>query len=49
MGKLNVSFGSNYTIKIKMLENYPVKPVTNPADLKKMFPNINVDKLQFCY
>ena len=48
MGKLNVSFGSNYTIKIKMLENYPVKPVTNQADLK-MFPDINVDKLQFCY
>ena len=45
MGKLNVSFGSNCTIKVTMLENDPVNSITNPADLKKMFPEIYVDKL----
>ena len=45
MGKLNVSFGSNCTIKVTMLENDPVNSITNPADLKKMFPDIYVDKL----
>ena len=44
MGKLNVSFGSNCTIKVTMLENDPVNSITNPADLK-MFPDIDVDKL----
>ena len=33
MGKLNVFFAWNGTIKVKILENDPVKPVTYVAEL----------------
>ena len=45
MGKLHVFFVSNGTIKVKILENDRAKPVTHAADLKKMFPDIDVDNL----
>ena len=45
MGKLHVFFVSNGTIKVKMLENDRAKPITHAADLKKMFPDIDVDNL----
>ena len=45
MGKLHVFFASNGTIKVKMLENDRAKPITHAADLKKMFPDIDVDNL----
>ena len=45
MGKLNVLFVFNGTIKVKMLENDPVKPVIHAADLKKMFSDIGFDNL----
>ena len=41
MGKLHVFFVSNGTGK----ENYRAKSVTHAADLKKMFPDINIDNL----
>ena len=43
-GKLNVFFVSNDTIKVKLLENDPVKAVTCVADLK-IFPDIDIDNL----
>ena len=43
MGKLNVFFPSNGTIKVKILENDPVKLIACAADLKKMFPDININ------
>ena len=43
MGKLNVSFVSNGTIKVKILKNDRAKPITHEADLKKMFPDIDVE------
>ena len=43
MGKLNVSFVSNGTIKVKILKNDRAKPITHEADLQKMFPDIDVD------
>ena len=46
MGKLHVFFVSNGTIKVKILENDRVKPITHAADLK-MFPDIDIDNLQF--
>ena len=45
MGKLHVFFVSNGTIKVKMLENDRDKPITHAADLKKMFPDTDVDNL----
>ena len=45
IGKLNVFFVSNGKIKVKILENDPVKPVTNAAHLKKMFPDVSIDNL----
>ena len=39
MGKLHVFFVPNGTSKVKILENDSVKPVTQAADLKKMFPD----------
>ena len=45
--KLTVSFVSNGTIKVKILENDPVKPATHAADLKKMFSNLDIGNLQF--
>ena len=45
MGKLHVFFVSNGTIKIKKIENDRAKPITHAADLKKMFPDIDVDNL----
>ena len=45
MGKLHVFLVSNVTIKVKILENDRVKPITLAADLKKMFPAIDVDNL----
>ena len=45
MGKLRVFFVSNGTIKIKILENDRVKPVTHAADLKQIFPDIDIDNL----
>ena len=47
MGKLHVFFVSNGTIKVKMLENDRAKPITHAADLKKMFPDIDMDNLWF--
>ena len=44
MGKLHVFFVSDGTIKVKILENDRVKPITHAADLK-MFPEIDVDNL----
>ena len=40
MGKLHVFFVSNGTIKLKILENDWVKPITHTVDLKKMFPDV---------
>ena len=40
--KLNVFFISYSTIIVKVLENYPIKSVTHAADLKKMFPDIDI-------
>ena len=40
-----VSFLSNGTIKVKILENDLVKPVTHAADLKKIFLDIDIDSL----
>ena len=48
-GQLNVFFVSNGTIKVKRLKNDPVKPVTYAADLKKMFPDIDIDNWQFWF
>ena len=45
MGKLHVSFVSNGTIKVKILENDRAKLTTQAADLKKMFPDIDIDNL----
>ena len=45
MGKLHVFFVSNGTIKVKILENNRAKPITHAADLKKIFPDIDVDNL----
>ena len=45
MGKLHVFIVSNGTIKVKILENDEAKPITQAADLKKMFPDIDVDNL----
>ena len=45
MGKLHVFFASNGTIKVKILEDDGAKPFTYAADLKKMFPDINIDNL----
>ena len=45
MGKLHVFFVSNGTIKAKILENDRAKPITHAADLKKMFPGIDIDNL----
>ena len=47
MGKLNVIICMKQLIKIKILENGPVKPVTHPADFKKIFPVIDIDHMQF--
>ena len=44
--KLHLFFVSNGTVKVKILENR-AKPITHEADLKKMFPDINVNNLQF--
>ena len=44
MGKLHVFFVSNGTIKVKILENDPAKPITHAADLK-MFPDTDIDNL----
>ena len=43
--KLHVFFVSNGTIKVKILENDRAKPITHAADLKKMFPDIDIDNL----
>ena len=45
MGKLHVFFVSNGTIKVKKIENDRAKPITHAADLKKMFPDIDIDNL----
>ena len=47
MGKLYVSFVSNGTIKVKILENCQAKPITHAADLIKVLPGIDIDNLQF--
>ena len=47
MGKFNVFFLSNGTIKFKKLENDRAKPITHAADLKKMFPDNDIDHLYF--
>ena len=45
MGKLHVFFTSNGTIKVKILENDRAKPIAHAADLKKMFPDTDIDNL----
>ena len=45
-GKLHF-FVSNGTIKVELLEKDQVKLVTHAADLKKMFPDIDIDNLWF--
>ena len=45
MGKLHVFFASNGTIKVKMFENDRTKLIIHGADLKNMFPDIDVDNL----
>ena len=45
MGKLYVFFVSNGTIRVKILENDRVKPITHAANLKKMFLDIDIDNL----
>ena len=45
MGKLHVFFVPNGTIKVKILENDRAQPITHAADLKKMFPDIDIDNL----
>ena len=47
MGKLNVFFVSNGTIKFKILENDPMKLVAHATELKKMFPDIYIDNFGF--
>ena len=42
MGKLHIFFVSNGTIKVKILENNRARPITHAADLKNMFPDIDV-------
>ena len=49
MGKLHVFFVSNGTIKVKILENDQVKPITHAANLKKMFPDIDIKNLQLVF
>ena len=44
MDKLNVFFVANGKIKVKMLKNDPVKPVTHAVDLEKNFPDNDFDK-----
>ena len=44
IGKLNVFFVSSGAIKVTMLVNDPVKPITHAFDLK-MFPDIDIDNL----
>ena len=48
MGKLNLFFVSNGTIKVKILENVQSNPLLTQLILKKMFPDIDIDNLQFC-
>ena len=43
MAKLHVFFVSSGTIKGKILENDLAKPITHAADLKKTFPDIDID------
>ena len=45
MGKLHVFFVLNGAMKVKILENDRVKPVTHAVDLKKTFPDIDIDNL----
>ena len=45
MGKLNVFFVSNGTIKVQILENDPIKPATHATNLKKIFPDMDNDHL----
>ena len=47
MGKLNVFFVSNGTIKFKILKNDPMKLVAHATELKKMFPDIYIDNFSF--
>ena len=45
MGKLHAFIIVNGTVRVKMLENHPVKPVTNS---KKIFPDVDIDNLTIC-
>ena len=45
MGKLNVSFVSKGTFKVKILENNRAKHITHAADLKWMLPDFDVHNL----
>ena len=45
MDKLHVFFVSNGTIKVKILENDRASPIAHAPDLKKMFPDIDIDIL----
>lgn len=40
--KLNAFILSNGSIKLKLLENGPVKPITHAADFKNLFPNVSI-------
>ena len=45
MVKLHVFFVSNGLIKVKIFENDRTKPITHAADLKKMFPDMDIHNL----
>ena len=45
VGKLHAFIIVNGTVRVKMLENHPVKPVTNS---KKIFPDVDIDNLTIC-
>ena len=45
VGKLHAFIIVNGTVRVKMSENHPVKPVTNS---KKIFPDVDIDNLTIC-
>ena len=47
MGKLHIFFVSNGTIRVKILEDDRAKPITHATNLKKMFPDIDINNLSF--
>ena len=47
IGRVHVVFVSNGAIEVKILENDRAKPITHPADLKKMLLDIDIENFQF--